>query len=144
MPAHPSNPNAVVETVEGKENTVRVTQEDKPGHVLVTFTEEGTGAQPTTRQTVSIHYTGWVKDETKESGRADETFDSSIGRGPFRTPIGIGRVIKGWDEGVTLLKVGGKATFEISPEWAYGSRGFPDAIPPNSTLIFEVELLDVN
>ncbi|MCV2423874.1 FKBP-type peptidyl-prolyl cis-trans isomerase [Paucibacter sp. DJ4R-1] len=85
---------------------------------------------------VQIHYTGTLTDGKK--------FDSSIGRGPFETVIGEGKVIKGWDEGIPRLKEGQKAKLIIPPEMAYGARGIPNVIPPNSTLIFDVELLKIN
>ncbi len=102
------------------------------------FTDDqvGTGAEALAGKTVSVHYTGWLTDGTK--------FDSSKDRGqPFSFPLGAGRVIKGWDEGVAGMKVGGKRTLTIPPELGYGARGAPGAIPPNATLKFEVELLDV-
>ncbi|CAE6404149.1 unnamed protein product [Rhizoctonia solani] len=87
---------------------------------------------------VQIHYTGWLKDSGKK-------FDSSVDRGqPFETTIGVGRVIKGWDEGVPQLSLGEKAKLTITPDFGYGSRGAGNAIPPNATLIFEVELLAIN
>lgn len=86
---------------------------------------------------VSIHYTGTLLDGSK--------FDSSVDRGqPFETAIGVGRVIKGWDEGVPQLSLGQKAKLTCTPDYAYGERGFPPVIPANSTLIFEVELLKIN
>jgi FK506-binding protein 1 len=141
MAPHPNEKStATIEVDEENQNIITVTRDDKPGHVIVTIENEGEGDRPTTGQKVTMEYTGWVKDETRESGRAEKSFDSSVGRGDFVTPIGVGRVITGWDEGVTLLKTGGNATLEISPEWGYGARGFPGAIPPNATLIFEVTL----
>ena len=98
--------------------------------------EEGTGDSPTPGDMVSVHYTGWLEDGTK--------FDSSLDRGaPFRFPLGMGQVIPGWDEGVASMKVGGKRQLLIPPALGYGEKGAGDAIPPNATLIFEVELLDI-
>ena len=97
---------------------------------------EGTGAQAAVGQQVKVHYTGWLTNGNK--------FDSSVDRGqPFVFPLG-GRVIMGWNQGVVGMKVGGKRRLTIPPHLAYGERGFPGAIPPNSTLIFEVELLGVS
>ncbi|OQW60714.1 MAG: peptidylprolyl isomerase [Proteobacteria bacterium SG_bin9] len=100
----------------------------------------GTGASPKTGQTCVMHYTGWLY----ENGQKTKKFDSSVDRGqPFEFPIGTGRVIKGWDEGVATMKVGGKRTLIIPPDLGYGSRGAGGVIPPNATLIFDVELLGV-
>jgi len=91
---------------------------------------------PKTGQTVVVHYTGTLENGTK--------FDSSRDRGvPFKFRIGKGEVIKGWDEGVAQLSVGQRAKLTCSPDYAYGSRGHPGVIPPNATLIFDVELLKV-
>ncbi len=100
----------------------------------------GTGATPTRGQTCVMHYTGWLY----ANGQKGKKFDSSVDRGePFEFPIGAGRVIKGWDEGVATMKVGGKRTLIIPPDLGYGARGAGGVIPPNATLIFDVELLGV-
>ena len=103
-------------------------------------TKVGTGAAPRTGQMCVMHYTGWLY----ANGAKGSKFDSSLDRGePFEFPIGTGRVIKGWDEGVASMKVGGKRTLIIPPDLGYGARGAGGVIPPNATLLFEVELLDV-
>jgi peptidylprolyl isomerase len=106
----------------------------------ITDTVVGTGATPKTGQTCVMHYTGWLY----EDGKKGTKFDSSVDRGePFEFAIGTGQVIGGWDEGVATMKVGGKRTLVIPPELGYGTRGAGGVIPPNATLIFDVELLGV-
>ena len=103
-------------------------------------TTVGTGATPARGQTCVMHYTGWLY----ENGVKGKKFDSSVDRGePFEFPIGTGRVIRGWDEGVATMKVGGKRTLIIPPALGYGERGAGGVIPPNATLMFDVELLGV-
>lgn len=103
-------------------------------------TKVGTGAAPQRGQRCLVHYTGWLSDH----GRKGKKFDSSVDRGePLAIPIGVGRVIKGWDEGLMTMKVGGKRTLYIPAALGYGARGAGGDIPPNADLIFEVELLGV-
>jgi FKBP-type peptidyl-prolyl cis-trans isomerase len=100
----------------------------------------GSGAQACNGDTVSVHYTGWLD----AGGSKERPFDSSHKRGtPFEFELGAGRVIRGWDEGVTGMKVGGARRLQIPPELGYGARGAGGVIPPNATLWFEVELLAV-
>ena len=107
-----------------------------PDGLKYTDDQVGTGAEAVAGKTVSVHYTGWLLDGTK--------FDSSKDRGQaFSFPLGGGRVIKGWDEGVAGMKVGGKRTLIIPPSLGYGASGAGGVIPPNATLKFEVELLEV-
>ncbi len=97
---------------------------------------EGTGRQPELGDTATVHYTGWLADGTK--------FDSSLDRKqPFSFRVGAGQVIKGWDEGVSSMKIGGKRKLIIPPQLGYGARGAGGVIPPNATLTFNVELLDL-
>jgi peptidylprolyl isomerase len=99
--------------------------------------EPGTGAQAESGKTVSVHYTGKFQD--------GKVFDSSVSRGePIKFPLGAGRVIKGWDEGIALMKAGGKAQLVIPPHLAYGESGAGGVIPPNATLVFDVELVSVD
>jgi FKBP-type peptidyl-prolyl cis-trans isomerase FkpA len=109
----------------------------------VTEGKVGTGASATNGKRVSVHYTGWLYD-SKAADRHGNKFDSSRDRGePFSFTLGARQVIAGWDQGVAGMKVGGTRTLVIPPELAYGSRGAGGAIPPNATLVFDVELLDV-
>jgi peptidylprolyl isomerase len=111
-----------------------------PSGLQIEDTIVGTGESPKSGQICVMHYTGWLY----ENGAKGKKFDSSLDRGqPFEFPIGQGRVILGWDEGVASMKVGGKRTLIIPPELGYGARGAGGVIPANATLLFEVELLGV-
>jgi peptidylprolyl isomerase len=108
--------------------------ETTPSGLQYTIDAPGTGAQPQPGQTVSVHYTGWLTDGTK--------FDSSRDRNqPIEFPLGAGRVIKGWDEGIALMRIGEKRTLVIPAALGYGARGAGGVIPPNATLVFKVELV---
>jgi peptidylprolyl isomerase len=99
----------------------------------------GNGSHPSRGQTCIVHYTGWLW----EKGTKGAKFDSSVDRGiPFSFRVGLGQVIRGWDEGVAGMKIGGRRTLLIPPELGYGARGAAGAVPPNATLLFEVELLE--
>lgn len=103
-------------------------------------TQVGTGATPLRGQRCQVHYTGWLSDK----GQRGKKFDSSVDRGqPLAIPIGVGQVIRGWDEGLMSMKVGGKRTLYIPAHLGYGVRGAGGDIPPNADLIFDVELLGV-
>jgi FKBP-type peptidyl-prolyl cis-trans isomerase FkpA len=109
----------------------------------MTDTAVGDGATAESGQTVDVHYTGWLYDPSQPENKGTK-FDSSVDRGqPFSFPLGGGRVIRGWDEGVAGMKVGGKRVLVIPPEMGYGASGAGSAIPPNATLLFEVELLEI-
>jgi peptidylprolyl isomerase len=112
-----------------------------PSGLKMIDTKVGAGPSPKTGQTCAMNYTGWLY----ENGKKGAKFDSNTDHGgtPFEFPIGQHRVIAGWDEGVATMKVGGKRTLIIPPELAYGSRGAGGVIPPNATLIFDVELVGV-
>ena len=112
------------------------------GGLIKTDTVIGKGKEAVPGAMVQVNYTGWLYD-AKAEDKHGAKFDSSIGRGPFSFPLGAGRVIKGWDEGVAGMKVGGKRTLIIPSELAYGQRGAGGVIPPGATLVFDLELLDV-
>ena len=131
----PSDPNPILFAM------AEDTQEDSNSRttesgLIILDIVNGEGDEASVGQTVTVNYTGTLEDGTQ--------FDTSIGRAPFSFPLGAGRVIKGWDEGVSGMKVGGKRKLTIPPELGYGSRGAGNVIPANATLIFEVELLKVN
>ena len=111
--------------------------------LMITTTQAGSGAVAEAGNFVSVHYTGWLYEPETEGGRGTQ-FDSSVDRGtPFQFPLGAGRVIAGWDEGVAGMLIGEKRELIIPPDLGYGSRGAGDVIPPDATLLFEVELLGV-
>ncbi len=106
-------------------------------------TEVGSGREAESGFNVTVHYTGWLYDPSKPDNKG-EKFDSSVDRGePFAFYLGGGQVIQGWDQGFAGMKIGGKRTLIIPPEMGYGARGAGGVIPPNATLIFDVELLGV-
>jgi len=127
----------------GQGGTIIVSEKDPNSNEIVTpsglsYLDQtiGTGEPAVAGQTATVHYTGWLENGNK--------FDSSVDRGqPFSFPLGAGRVIKGWDEGVAGMKVGGKRKLTIPASLGYGTRGAGGVIPPNATLIFDVELLGV-
>ncbi|HLI81883.1 MAG TPA: FKBP-type peptidyl-prolyl cis-trans isomerase [Candidatus Binataceae bacterium] len=111
-----------------------------PSGLRIIDVTPGTGPAPHAGQTVTVNYTGWLFVDGKKSKK----FDSSLDRNePFSFPLGQGQVIKGWDEGVATMHVGGKRTLIIPPDLGYGARGAGGVIPPNATLMFDVELLSV-
>jgi FKBP-type peptidyl-prolyl cis-trans isomerase len=127
----------------GGEGTMAATENNSSGQEVTTssglqYVDRvlGTGEVAVAGKTTTVHYTGWLENGKK--------FDSSVDRGqPFSFPLGGGRVIKGWDEGVQGMKVGGKRKLTIPSNLGYGSRGAGGVIPPNATLVFDVELLEV-
>ena len=128
----PSDPNPKLFAMAEEQNNSRTTESG----LIISDIVIGEGEEAISGKTVTVNYTG-----TLENG---DQFDTSIGRAPFSFPLGAGRVIKGWDEGVSGMKVGGTRKLIIPPELGYGSRGAGNVIPGNATLIFEVELLKVN
>ncbi|MGV8959184.1 MAG: FKBP-type peptidyl-prolyl cis-trans isomerase [Stenotrophomonas sp.] len=118
-----------------------------PGGTIAEFEKidltPGQGAEVVTGDKVSVHYTGWLYDE-KAADKHGEKFDSSVDRGtPFTFNVGAGQVIRGWDEGVVGMKEGGRRTLMITPEYGYGARGAGGVIPPNASLVFDIELLKI-
>ena len=112
-----------------------------PG-LTVTLMKHGYGRRAEAGDLVDVHYTGWLFDPNASENKGDK-FDSSRDRGqPFQFPLGAGRVIPGWDRGVECMMLGEQRLFEIAPEMGYGAGGFPPVIPPNATLLFDVELLE--
>ncbi len=129
--------SACTDTVDSNSGVSGVTELIKTDVVV------GEGEEAMAGQNVSVHYTGWLYDEAAADHKGKK-FDSSRDRGdPFEFPLGGGRVIKGWDQGVAGMKVGGQRTLTIPPALGYGSRGAGGVIPPNATLVFDVELLGV-
>ncbi len=113
----------------------------EPTYSQVDLTD-GTGAMAISGKTATVNYTGWLYSETAPDNKGKQ-FDSSLGRGPFSFRLGGGQVIRGWDQGVEGMKIGGHRRLVLPPEFAYGARGAGGAIPPNATLVFDVELLEV-
>jgi peptidylprolyl isomerase len=133
----PSVPDAAVNPASAQSAAKPVTTSSG---LQIIDTKPGTGPSPRSGQTVTVHYTGWLY----VNGAKGSKFDSSVDLGQaFSFPIGQGQVIRGWDEGVATMKVGGKRTLIIPPALGYGSRGAGGVIPPNATLLFDVELLGV-
>ena len=141
---HPASEHAHSKTAKKAEEKPGLTLKDIDKSKLATTAsglqyqdvKAGTGPSPKKGDTVAVHYTGWLTNGKK--------FDSSLDRGePFEFQLGAGRVIKGWDEGVASMKVGGKRRLVIPPKLGYGSEGTGGTIPPNATLIFEIELLKI-
>ena len=129
-----------VSTPAGRSDAADNQVTEMPDGLKYTDTKIGDGATARAGNKVSVHYTGWLSD----NGAKGKKFDSSLDRNqPFQFTLGAHQVIAGWDEGVAGMKVGGKRTLTIPPELGYGARGFGAVIPPNATLIFDVELVQV-
>lgn len=116
---------------------------EPPAELVIDELAAGEGEAIAPGSTAVVHYTGWLFDPQAEEGKGEQ-FDSSVDRGqPFRFPLGAGRVIAGWDQGVAGMRVGGQRRLVIPPHLGYGSRGAGGVIPPGATLVFDVELLGI-
>ena len=131
---------AVVYGCGGNSNSPSATQ--PRGEFSQTDLRAGTGAAATTGSRVTVNYTGWLYDPAQAESKGRQ-FDSSVGRTPFSFTLGAGQVIRGWDQGVVGMRIGGLRRLVIPPELGYGSSGSGSTIPPNATLVFDVELLSV-
>jgi FKBP-type peptidyl-prolyl cis-trans isomerase FkpA len=128
----------ITQSAEGATEKMEVITE-----LQITDVVQGEGATASAGQEVVVHYTGWLYDPSQPENKG-EKFDSSVDRGdPFIVPLGAGRVIRGWDEGFAGMQIGGKRILIIPPEMGYGARGAGGVIPPNATLMFEVDLLEI-
>jgi peptidylprolyl isomerase len=128
---------------EGKDMNKRVTLPSQLQYEVISESKDSAAQSPQKGDWVQVHYTGWLADKDGNP-IMDKKFDSSVDRGtPFQFVVGVGQVIKGWDEGVMLMNVGEKRRLVIPAELGYGSRGAGAIIPPNATLVFDVELLKV-
>ena len=136
--AAPADVSDINQSAEGATEKMEVITE-----LQITDVVQGEGATASAGQEVVVHYTGWLYDPSQSENKG-EKFDSSVDRGdPFIFPLGAGRVIRGWDEGFAGMQIGGKRILIIPPEMGYGARGAGGVIPPNATLMFEVDLLEI-
>jgi FKBP-type peptidyl-prolyl cis-trans isomerase FkpA len=126
----------------GGDNSSPTSATPPRGEFSQTDIRVGTGADATPMRQLTVHYTGWLYDPARPEQKGSQ-FETSIGREPFAFTLGGGRVIRGWDQGVAGMKFGGLRRLVLPPELAYGGAGSPPVIPPNATLVFDIELLDV-